>query len=91
MAELKKKPVFMLGGYFVESGIAAAEKVCVIAGFIGGPRKAKMGSSGYRPNCPTTSPNPEHASIILRSRVGSFLQTKHFLTKHVKVEQQPDR
>lgn len=41
MTELKKKPIFMLSGYFDESGITASDKVCVIAGFMGGPSAMK--------------------------------------------------
>ncbi|HEY2002823.1 MAG TPA: DUF3800 domain-containing protein [Acidobacteriaceae bacterium] len=41
MTELRKKPIFMLSGYFDESGITSSDKVCVIAGFMGGPSAMK--------------------------------------------------
>jgi hypothetical protein len=37
VAEFKKKPIVMFGGYFDESGISDNSEVTVIAGFLGGP------------------------------------------------------
>ena len=62
MAELKKRPAFMLGGYFDESGIAATEKVCVIAGFMAGPSVMKRITKKWKRALKDSSVNvPFHA------------------------------